>query len=186
MSSIYIYDGPFERGDGGYPLIKEAAARYAAEKGLDFDFYKGDIQRSDKGKPFFVDGPVEFSLSHSGIMWMCMLSHRPCGLDLQVMKDCDYEKLAQRFYTPQECHYVELWGQDGFFDVWVRKEAFAKCTGKGFFSHMPSMADENTDLVSSVEHGGVTYYFEEVEISPEMKCAVCTTEKDTVELRILG
>ena len=32
LSSIYICDGSFEKGDAGYPLIRLAAARYAGEK----------------------------------------------------------------------------------------------------------------------------------------------------------
>jgi len=186
MNQIYVYDGPFEKGEQGYGLIREGAARYGVEQGYEYDFYGGEISKTEKGKPFFVDSPVSFSLTHSRAMWMCLFSDKPCGLDLQEIKDCDYEKLASRWFTRQEQHYVELWGLDGFFDVWVRKEAFAKCTGLGLFSNLPPVVDEKTDLAEEIIYDNVTYYFTTIDISPQMKCAVSMTEKDGIELRILG
>lgn len=187
MNQIYIYDGYFEKGDKGWPLIRAAAGSYAREAGLEYDFDSVEICRTEKGKPFFVDVPVEFSLSHSGLMWMCMFSERPCGMDLQVVEPKrEYDKIVRGRFTPEEQHYVELWGREGFYDIWVRKEAFGKCTGNGIFSDMPSMVDEKTDLKTVLEWEGLTYHMEGIDISPEMKCAACMSEKEEIELRILG
>ena len=196
MEQIYIYDGYFEKGEGGWPMIRSAAAQYGAESDLPYDFAAAEIQRTEKGKPFFVDIPVEFSLSHSGVMWMCMFSDKPCGLDLQEIEaKREYANIAARRYTPEEQHYVELWGKEGFYDIWVRKEAFGKCTGMGIFSEMPSMVDEKTDLKKELEWKGIHYTLEELAIAPEMKCAVCRMKehgrygdeaRKTIELRILG
>lgn len=186
MNSIYIYDGNFEQGDKGFPLIKAAAGAFCAEKGLNFDVSGAEILREEKGKPYFADIPVEFSLTHSGKLWMCMFSDKACGLDLQVVKDCKFEGIANRQYTAEEQHYVELWGLEGFFDVWVRKEAFCKLTGQGIFSDMPSMVSEKADLLEEISWNGKTYFLTEIPISPELKCAVCTEEKEPVEMRVLG
>jgi len=191
MNQIYIYDGYFEKGEGGWPLIRAAAARYGAEKGMNADFETAELIRSDSGKPFFVDIPVEFSLSHSGMMWMCMFSDRPCGLDVErVDGDRDWAAIARRRYTPEEQHYVELWGIEGFYEIWVRKEAFGKCNGGGIFASMPSMVDGQIDLKDVLDVNGVIYQMQSIEISPEVKCAVCiaveAAEKETIELRILG
>ncbi len=195
MNQIYIYDGYFEKGERGWPLIREAAARYGLEKGLNADFETAELIRSDSGKPFFVDIPVEFSLSHSGMMWMCLFSNQPCGLDVQQITGSREEKrkrenVTRRFFTREEQHYVELWGKEGFYEIWVRREAFGKCTGKGIFSGMPSMVDEQTELKTKLEQDGKTYYMESIEISPEVKCAACiiaeAAGKEPIELRILG
>lgn len=187
MNQIYIYDGHFDQGDLGRILVREAASRYGWEKHLPYDFETAEIERTEKGKPFFVDIPVAFSLTHSGMMWMCMLSDQPCGLDLQVVETTkDYDGILRKRYTPEEQHYVELWGKEGFYEIWVRKEAFVKCTGQGIFSQIPSMVDENTDLKETVVHNGQTYHLESILIAPEMKCAVCMMEKKPIELRILG
>mgnify|MGYP003308347222 CR=1 FL=1 len=187
MCQIYLYEGNFQRGDGGWSLVREAARRYGWEQGLPHDFMETEIHRSDKGKPFFVDVPVEFSLSHSGMMWMCMLSQGPCGLDLQVVERArDWQAICDRQCSTEEKHYVELWGIEGFYQIWVRKEAFGKCTGNGIFSKMPSMVDKTGDLCHRVTYEGVTYYMEEITILPEVKCAYCTTKEEQIELRILG
>lgn len=189
MKQIYIYDGSFDKGDAGWILVREAAARYGWELHLPYDFEGSSIERTDRGKPFFVDIPVEFSLSHSGAMWMCMFSNQPCGLDLQVVeKDRDWQAVCKRRYTAEEQHYVDLWGVEGFYEIWVRKEAFGKCTGSGIFSDMPAMVDENLDLCKTVVYDSVTYGFEEVIILPEVKCAYCMAGEDKApaELRILG
>ena len=187
---IYIYDGSFDRGDRGWMLVREAAARYGFELDLPYDFEAAEIQRTDRGKPFFVDIPVEFSLSHSGVMWMCMFSDTPCGLDLQEAEaDRDWEAIAKRRYTAEEQHYVDLWGVEGFYEIWVRKEAFGKCTGRGIFSQMPSMVDEDYELCEAVEYEGQTYHMEGLAVLPSVKCAYCTAGGDAAmpaELRILG
>ena len=183
---VYIYDGPFEQGEGGWPLVRQAGLAYAQENGLNYPVWEAEIRREKKGKPFFPDLPLEFSLSHSGRLWMCIFGKSPCGLDLQQVKDCRYEEIAQKHFTTQEQRYVQLWGQEGFFDVWVRKEAFCKCTGQGFFSSMPSVVDENAECLSHLIWKEKVYYLAGVEISPDIKCAVCLTRLEPIEMRILG
>lgn len=83
INSIYVYDGQFKHGDEGFDMIKRAAAMYCRENNIEFDAEKSDITRDEKGKPYFTDMNLEFSLSHTGQLWMCMFSGRPCGLDIQ-------------------------------------------------------------------------------------------------------
>ena len=166
-------------------MIRQAAVRYCGEAGLNYPVTEGKILREEKGKPYFVDIPLEFSLSHSGLLWMCMVSQQPCGLDLQHVKECKFEEISARLYTPEEQHYVELWGLEGFFDVWVRKESFCKCTGQGIFSHMPSVVDKKSELVMEAEWEDKDYFFTEITIAPDIKCAVCTIDEVQVSLRLL-
>ena len=77
MDHIYIYEGQFKQGDEGFPLIREAAVRYCLENQLDYDVENTGIIREAKGKPYFTDIPLEFSLTHSGQRWMCMFSGVP-------------------------------------------------------------------------------------------------------------
>jgi len=180
MNAIYVYDGLFKHGDAGFDMIKGAAARYCEEIGQDFDMEKAEILRDERGKPYFTDMPVEFSLTHSGKLWMCLFSDSPCGLDLQIVKDCDYKAIAKRYFFEDEQEYIEENGLNGFFDIWVRKEAYCKMTGTGMFGDMPSvMEPEGT-------YKDVSYCFMELPISDDLKCAVCSGDRIEVEMRILG
>lgn len=177
MNSIYVYDGDFFKGDAGFGLIKLAALMFCMDKKLPYDMRAADIKRGDKGKPYFDNVPLKFSLSHSEGLWMCMFSDKNCGLDLQYMKDCDYEKIAGKYFLPEEISYVKEHGIEGFYKIWVRKEAYAKMTGEGIFGiSCPNVLSE-----------GQGYSFTELEISDEMKCAFCMEEplKEDVELKIL-
>lgn len=185
MERIYIYDGYFEKGKKGDKLIKKAAQTYIKELGKDIDLRNEDIIRPEGGKPYFKSHPFEFSLSHSGILWMCIFSSEPCGIDIQIIKDCEYEKLARRFYTDRENHYVDLWGINGFFDIWVRRESFAKCTGTGIFAPMPDFVSEDSELREAVQFNDELYFFKDIFIADEIKCAVCSKEKIEPEMRIL-
>lgn len=181
MDAIYIYDGEFAKGDAGFPLIRMAAARHCMECGIDFDPEKAEIIRDEKRKPYFTNIPLEFSLTHSGQLWMCMFSDRPCGLDLQEIRNCDHEKMAERFFHPDEAEYVREHGQEAFFDIWVRKEAYCKMTGEGLFgSEMPSVLEEKGVF------RGKAYCFREIEISDDMRCCVCTEDGAEPVLRALG
>lgn len=177
MNSIYVYDRDFSKGDAGFGLIKLAALMFCMDKKLPYDMKAADIKRGDKGKPYFDNVPLKFSLSHSEGLWMCMFSDKNCGLDLQYMKDCDYEKIAGKYFLPEEISYVKEHGIEGFYKIWVRKEAYAKMTGEGIFGiSCPNVLSE-----------GQGYSFTELEISDEMKCAFCMEEplEEDVELKIL-
>lgn len=186
MYTVYLYDGPFERGEAGWPLIRAAAARHGAETGMEDNFLQAEILREEKGKPYFADAPLEFSLSHSGLLWICMFADRPCGVDLQQMKDCSYEDIAKRQFSEEEQHYVRIWGIDGFYQLWVRKEAFCKCTGQGIFSQTPSMVNGSLDLLTEIDWQDRRYYFTDLEIADDIKCAACTMEKAEIQWRVLA
>ena len=185
MERVYIYDGYFEKGIKGNHLIRKAAEYFLEEKGQGRVPDNSRIIRPENGKPYFEDVPVKFSLSHSGILWMCMVSDDNCGIDVQIMKSCDYEKLAERFFKDEEIHYVHLWGIEGFFTLWVRKEAFAKCTGKGIFGDMPVMVTKEYELPDTLTYEGETYYFKDMYISDDIKCAMVSQKEIQEEIRML-
>ena len=181
MDAIYIYDGEFATGDAGFPMIRMAAARHCLELSRPFDQVAARIIRDEKGKPYFQDVPLEFSLTHSGSLWMCMFSDAPCGLDLQEVKPCDCQKIAKRFFHEDEAQAVRDGGEEAFFRIWVRKEAYCKMTGEGLFGEdMPSV------LADIGIWKGRSYAFTEIDISEEMLCAVCTGEAPDIQLRVLG
>lgn len=103
---------------------------------------KPQLLRTDKGKPYIERGSsctseneksqdLHLSVSHSGEYFLCIIADRPVGIDVQERKDSNAEKIANRYFTDLEKEYVKENGENGFFTVWTRKEAYSKLTGEG-------------------------------------------------------
>ena len=90
--------------------------------------------KTDKnGKPYAVGLDIHFSLSHSGTLAVCAISDNPVGIDVEQIKKV-HLKVARRCFTEQEQYYV--FGKKGrpqekFFEIWTKKEAYAKMLGMG-------------------------------------------------------
>lgn len=94
---------------------------------------------SPTGKPSLAD-PIEpslcFNLSHSEQLALYAIAWRTVGIDIeQIRSECDYEGIAERFFSPSEQTALSQLSPDlklqGFFNGWTRKEAFLKATGQG-------------------------------------------------------
>lgn len=110
----------------------ELTRKAIAEK---FNIDKNDIRfRVDKnGKPYIENVKVEFSISHSGNIAVCAISDAPVGIDIERIRDVNIS-LAKKHFAPDEQKYVfEKWSlsKQRFFEIWTRKEAYAKMLGKG-------------------------------------------------------
>ena len=98
------------------------------------------FQYGERGKPFLPAGP-SFSLSHSGDrVVVAVAAATPAGgrvgVDVEVVRPVRrMEAVAQRRFAPEE---VKWWAGlpsgrkvAAFFQLWTRKEAFAKALGRG-------------------------------------------------------
>ena len=127
------------------------------------------ISKNEYGKPFVqeirktcktpekievkMDISVHFSLSHSENMMVCAVACFNMGADCQKMSLEDPEKckkLAGRYYSKEENAFLDSIPSDGdyienFFEIWTKKEAYIKYTGKGLAEGLDtfSVADES-------------------------------------------
>lgn len=122
------------------------------------------ILRADSGKPFVKGHPVHFNVSHSGDRVLCAVHTAPVGADIQQIVP-QYDRVMRRVCTPAEIAYI---GDDParFAQIWTRKEAYAKLTGKGLAIGLKTIvvADENGlfsgingHAVLTEEHDGYIY-----------------------------
>ena len=169
-------------------LLRRALADYAVRRGISFgekDAERLTLVREEGEKPYFPDLPqVHFSVSHSFHFWACAMDDLPVGFDLEVPglrwgEDAASrkEKLARRFFTAAENCYLEN-HPEAFFDLWVRKEAWLKLSGKGISGGLSSV-----DLVKDgrllVFSNGVS--FAGVDLDPEVRAACCSAKEIVIE-----
>lgn len=139
MLQIYLYRDPGNP-DRRLALLQDAARTFAPR----LTEAELSISRSTAGKPFFTSpaaADIQFSISHSGGLWACILGKSPCGIDLQENRSCRQDAIAARFFSDAEADYVKQTGLFGFYRIWTRREAFAKFTGLGFFGMAGELPD---------------------------------------------
>ena len=86
-----------------------------------------------RGKPYFPQGDLHFSISHTKRRVFCVLSDRPVGLDAEEMDRNIDLRLAEKILSPEERIQYQN-AQDprlALLTFWVLKEALAKATGEG-------------------------------------------------------
>jgi len=99
----------------------------AKEETLVFESY-------EKGKPYFKNYPhFHFNISHSDNAVTVVVCDGAVGIDCEKIQKAN-PKLAKRFFTEKENAYINenpLESDTRFFEIWTKKEAFLKLSGKG-------------------------------------------------------
>ncbi len=140
MTEIVLY---YQRNptESSHTLRLRAASDYTGDPAENFTESTGV-----HGKPFFPSHPdVQFSVSHTGGLWICAFANRPVGCDVQDHREHEDTsrllRLAKRWFSPEECRDFEETGYrpTEFYRIWSRKEAYVKFTGNGIGAgDMPS------------------------------------------------
>ena len=105
-----------------------------------------EIATEPRGKPYFVNSPVHFSISHTKRRVFCALSDRPIGIDAEEADRQINLQLAEKILSPAEYgRYLQADDRrTALLRLWVLKEAAAKQTGKGLCGY-PNQTDFSPD-----------------------------------------
>lgn len=112
--------------EGGRKLLAEMYARYVGTP-------MPEIAAQERGKPYFVNSPWHFSISHSKRHVFCALSQRNIGIDAEELDRQIRPQLADKILSPMEREQYDR-AEDprlALLTFWVLKEAQAKLTGEG-------------------------------------------------------
>ena len=91
------------------------------------------IAIADRGKPYFTDGKIHFSLSHTKRHAFCALGPAPLGLDAEEADREIRPALAEKILSNSEMGRFRA-AEDpraALLKLWVLKEAEVKRTGEG-------------------------------------------------------
>lgn len=91
------------------------------------------ILLSDRGKPYFIDSSLHFSITHTKRHVFCALSDRPVGIDAEELDRNIDLRLAEKILSPGEkAQYLATEDKRlALLTFWVLKEAAAKASGEG-------------------------------------------------------
>lgn len=112
-------------------LIGRALLYGLLERHLGRESKEIELVIDDKGKPHCVAGPA-INVSHTEDVVACALwTGGDIGIDLELPRSGhNTARIASRYFTPGEVDWLSV-NEDGFFMLWVLKEAWLKATGKG-------------------------------------------------------
>jgi phosphopantetheinyl transferase len=140
------------------------------------------ICRTDAGKPYYKTLPLEVSVSHTGRLFAALITEQKTGsigLDVQYMRTVDLNGIAQRFFTEDECAYVEKTGEEGFYRIWTRKEALTKYLGLPLARTLKSASLAAADGLAGAVCG---VRFEEMMIDSNVLAAIALRADCKVDL----
>ena len=96
-----------------------------------------EIAVTQRGKPYFVNSPWHFSISHTSHHVFCALSSRKIGIDAEEVGRKIRLELAEKILSAEE-HRQYAAAPDpctALLTFWVLKEAQAKLSGEGIKFH---------------------------------------------------
>ena len=105
-----------------------------------------EIAVTDRGKPYFPQGELHFSISHTKGHAFCAVSPRNIGIDAEEMDRPIRPELAEKILSPSElARFREAEDpRDALLRLWVLKEADAKRSGEGLRGY-PNRTDFSPD-----------------------------------------
>ena len=117
---------------------------------------------AEHGKPYAKDLNVEFNISHSADMVVCVVDDNPVGVDIEKNRPVDLNT-AKRIFKEEEIQYIFGCAPDGedynhyindaalqrFFELWTKKEAYGKLVGVGIFTE----ANAEANFTTSIKNG---------------------------------
>lgn len=93
------------------------------------------FKKGEFGKPYIEnDDSFYFNVSHTDCAVAVAVSDREVGVDIEKIKQADLN-VSNRFFSDAEKKFVNLipdQSNNRFFEIWTKKEAYVKCSGKGF------------------------------------------------------
>ena len=112
--------------EGGRRLLKDLWQTHIGDE-------LPQIAVTDRGKPYFLDSPWHFSISHTKKHAFCALSEAPVGIDGEEADRGINLRLAEKILSPSEKAQFDR-AEDkraALLKFWVLKEAAAKLSGEG-------------------------------------------------------
>lgn len=127
-----------------------------------------EIKKGEHGKPYVLNLPAHFNVSHSGKYTILAISDKPIGIDIEITRDFS-AILAKKLFNEDELSYIA--GNDSsrkksemqrsFYEIWTAKEAYLKYLGSGISGGVNTLSFtlKNSKLVPNKNDINLIYDF---------------------------
>ena len=138
-------------------MIAEKLLETALRKEYNINLSYEPRVEGEHGKPFLSYRPsLHYNISHSGEYVVCILADQEVGIDIQIHRKANYERMLKRMVPEDE--YNEILAsadmQERFFEQWVLREAYIKWTGEGLSRDLRTISmNEGSSMLLDMEDG---------------------------------
>ena len=138
-------------------MIAEKLLEIGLKKEFGIDLEYEPRAEGEHGKPFLSYRPaIHYNISHSGKYVVCILADQEVGIDIQIHRKANYERMLKRMVPEDE--YNEILAsadmQERFFEQWVLREAYIKWTGEGLSRDLRTISmNEGSSMLLDMEDG---------------------------------
>ena len=133
------------------------------------------LSRTPEGKPVLANGGLDFNVSHSrDRMLIAVTAGRAVGVDIEFRRDkLSMNDIVDRWFAPAEREFFRRSPADCFFELWAKKEAYAKARGTGIFQELKNVSVPvgEPPFAPAVDASG-KWFFQMLNIDPEYAAAV--------------
>lgn len=141
----------------------------------------------DEAKPYLLNvESIHFNVSRSADIIAVAIGSVPLGVDIEVVDGAaNNEDVIDTLFHCNEKQHIDAFSgaarTSAFYEVWTRKEAFAKAVGLGMaldfagFSVVPEEGEVQVDAPSVSDE---TWHARSVEAKPECRLAVASPLKN--------
>jgi 4'-phosphopantetheinyl transferase len=131
-------------GDSGRFILCRGLLRRILADYLQTDPCGLRFSRNPQGKPFLENSGLEFNLSHShDRLLIAVTAGRAVGVDIEFRRSgLNMESIAKRWFAPEEQAFFQALEnpEEGFFEIWSKKEAYVKALGLGIYQELNTFA----------------------------------------------
>ncbi|WP_430408755.1 4'-phosphopantetheinyl transferase family protein [Kordia sp.] len=133
------------------------------------------LEYSAYGKPKLKEQQINFNISHSGHIVICVLTNTSeIGIDIEKMHNVNIEDFKTQMTTSEWDNIDTATNKtEAFFKYWTQKEAVVKASGKGFSIPLNSFEISNDQVNINNED----FFLKEIILDKNYKCHIAFKEE---------
>ncbi|WP_434296521.1 4'-phosphopantetheinyl transferase family protein [Clostridium sporogenes] len=166
-------------------LVGEILVRTIITQKLNISNKNIILRKNQYGKPYLIGYPnFKFNISHSGNFVVCAIDNKSIGIDIEEVRNIEYEDIVKSFFSVSEFDYIikqDLNCQlSKFYEIWVLKESYIKCCGQGLTIPLKSFSidiEGYENIRVTINNEYKEHKFKRFDIDLEYKMAVCSLNK---------
>ena len=115
-------------------ICTDALLKYAVSKECGVLPRRVENGYKESGAPYILGMPVNISISHSCGRILVGISKHKIGVDIELIRSIDHERISDRYFTEGEKELI-AYSPDkihAFLSVWTAKEAYFKASNESY------------------------------------------------------